>query len=501
MTKSIPANFFMKVDPEVIDAGGSALVLNGLMLTTSTRAPLGTVGVFPSQLTVAGYFGASSPEAASATTYFNGFEGSNVKPGSFLIAQYPPAPVAAWLAGGTLSGMSLAALQALSGTLILTVDGTLHTSAAINLSAATSFSNAATLILAGFTLPGFTIAFDSVSSAFVLTSATTGAASTISFATGTLASALGLIQVDGAVMSQGAVAATPGSFMDAITLQTQNWATFFTQFDPDGGDGNAVKLEFAAWTSGQNKRWAYIAWDTDLSPTVSADAVDSLGQLILAAGYDGTCCIYDTTCSTAAFISGTAASIDFTENQGSTNFAYRTQDGLPGVVGDELVATNLIANGYNFYGIVAAANQGFVFFFPGSISGRFKSLRAYINQIWMNAALQLAGIELQTSVKNLAYTQKGGYALMRQAFMDPINDALTFGAIQAGVPLNSLQAAEINAAAGVAIDGIVGTVGFYLQILPATAQVRQAGGSPPTTLWYTDGGSILYINLVSADIL
>jgi uncharacterized protein YcgL (UPF0745 family) len=77
---------------------------------------------------------------------------------------------------------------------------------------------------------------------------------------------------------------------------------------------------------------------------------------------------------------------------------------------------------------------------------------------------------------------------------------LNFGAIRTDVPLSESQAAQVNTAAGLKVDTTINTQGYYLQILPASAQVRQNRQSPPMTLWYTDGGSIQYINLASIDI-
>ena len=54
--------------------------------------------------------------------------------------------------------------------------------------------------------------------------------------------------------------------MPSIVAQTQNWATFQTLFDPDAGAGNTIKLEFAAWANGTGNRYAYLCWDTDVTP-------------------------------------------------------------------------------------------------------------------------------------------------------------------------------------------------------------------------------------------
>lgn len=500
MTKSIPASYFVSIVPGVISAGGSALDLNGLMLTSGTRTPIGSVLSFPSAAAVSTYYGAGSTEAAAAAIYFAGFDNSNVKPGALLVAQYNTAPVSAYLRGASVAGLTLAQLQALTpGTLTITVDGTAKTSGTITLSGATSFSNAATLILAAFTSPNFTVTYDSVSGGFVFTSATTGATSTASFCTGALADPLNLRAADGAVLSQGAITAVPGTFMTAIIGITQDWATFFTTFDPDNGSGNTLKLAFAQWNTTQGNRWAYIAWDSDITPTQSTSAPASLGDLIAASSISGTSLSYGVDYTKAAYQSGAVASIDFTEKNGSTNFAFRKQSGLTPDVTDSTTLANLIANGYNAYAAVATANQNFQFMYPGSVSGPYLWLQDYINQIWLNNALQLALITLLTSVKSVPYNSRG-YALIRAACMDPINQAVNFGAIQPGVTLSALQIAEVNAAAGTKIDTTLSAQGWYLQILDATAQTRGQRKSPSCTFWYMSGGSVNQIVLASVDV-
>lgn len=510
---TIPARDIVAVNPGVLAAGGSALDVIGLLLTTSTRVPIGAVQPFASASDVADYFGPSSQEAALAAVYFLGYFNRTRTPGSLLIAQYNSAATAAWLRGFN-TGLSLAELKALpSGTLAITVGGVVKTSSAIDLSAATSYSDAASIIQAAFTTPGFTVSYDSISGGFLFTNTTTGAASTITTAaTGTLATSLKLTAVTGAITSQGADAATPGPFMDDVIDVNQNWATFWTAFDPDGGAGNANKLLFADWTNLQNNQFAYIAWDTDVTPTATVPATSSLGYLLDQADYSGTYpqwAVDSTEGPTkAAFISGTAASIDFTRRNGRITFAFRRQTGLVADVTNQSVAHNLggdpqsvgsRGNGYNFYGAYATRNDEFVWENRGFVSGPFLWFDSYINQIWLNNALQLALMVLLRDVNSIPYND-AGYALIEAACLDPINAALNFGAIRAGITLSESQIAQVNSAAGAQISDTITARGWYLQILDAQPIVRAARASPPCTLWYTDGQSVQAINLASIEI-
>ncbi|WP_241300762.1 DUF3383 domain-containing protein [Burkholderia cenocepacia] len=493
---SIPASLIASVTPSVISAGGSALDLVGIILTTNSRVPIGTVPTFPTKDAVSAYFGSTSLEAQLAAVYFGGFDNSNVKPGSLGFSQYPTAPVSAYLRSGSLAAMTLTQLQALSGTLIVTVDGVQKTSANINLASATSFSNAATLIAAGFT-GGPTVAYDSVAAAFTLTSTTTGASSTIGFASGTLATGLKLTQAAGAVTSQGAIASTPAAAMTAITKITQNWVSFMTAFDPDNGVGNTQKMAFATWTSQQNNRYLYAVWDTDQSPTTTVPATSSLGYLVNQANMSGVAPNFNDV-NKAAFLMGAIASIDFTQTDGRSTLSFKSQSGLSADVTDATVYQNLVANGYNCYGAFATANDQFTFYTPGTIAGQYDWIDSYIDQIWLNNQLQLAIMTGFTQSKSVPYNAVGD-ATIEAWLMDPINQAVNFGAIRQGVQLSAAQAQEVNTAAGRKIDSILSSRGWYLQVLASTApaQTRAARQSPPCSLWYMDGGSVQQLNLAS----
>lgn len=643
---TIPASAIVQVLPSVLSAGGSALDLIGLILTSNTRVPIGTVQPFSTKLDVSDYFGASSQEAAIANVYFNGFDGSTKKPGSILYTQYPWVSVPAYLRSGSVTTMTLAQLQLLSGSLTIVVDGYTRTAASIVLSGATSFSSAAALIQAGLTateptaatvtgdiapetasvtgsiagsvltvtavgsgtlVPGailtgtdvvsgtqitaqlsgttgeegtyavselqvvasttisatyglmtvsavasgtlsvgqtisgvgvtlgtlitglgtgtgltgtyyvdltqtvasetltakstpITVTFDSVSGSFLVTSGITGPSSTIAYATGTLATPIKMTAATGAVISQGAAAATQSAFMNGVIAVTQNWATFMTSFDPDYGSGNTQKLAFAAWTDDQNGNYAYVCSDNDITPTQTVPATTSLGYLLSESDYSGTILLYEPSdLYFAPFVCGFVASIDFEATNGRATLAFKGQSGITAGVTNQTVGDNLIANGYNFYGAYATANQDFLFAYPGSVSGQFQWADSYVNQIWLNHALQLALMELLTNVNSIPYNS-AGYALIEAACADPIRAGLNFGAFRAGVTLSSAQIAEVNSAAGAQIAQTLQAQGWYLQVRDASPQVRQARQSPPCNFWYVDGQSVQQIVLASINV-
>lgn len=555
---TIPASTVVNVIPNVIDAGGTGLELVGLILTNSTRVPIGSALRFTSVTTVAAYFGPLAQETALAQVYFDGYDGSTAKPAALIFWQYASTAVPAYLRGGTPN--TLAQLQALSsGTLTLTIDGRSVTSSSMSFGSATSMSDIAATIasslndkdasttgsIAGTALtvtsgtglavgqtvsgagvtPGTkivsgagtawvvtpsqtvssttltfgatTVVYDSVSGAFVVTAGTPGATGTITYASGAMAGPLALAQATGAVTSQGAAVSTPAAAMDAVTAQTQNFASFMTTFEPVVADA----LAFAAWVNSKHDRFVYVSWDTDVVPTTASDT-SSLMYQVAQAGYNGTVGIYDPTNgpAVAAFLMGSIASLNYQATNGRATFKFRSSSDLtPGVV-SETVAANLEAHGYNFYGAYATAADDFIFFSPGQISGEFKWIDSYVNQIQLNNALQLALMDLLTNIGRIPYNAVG-YGQIEQAMGGPVQAALNFGSITPGVSLSPSQIAYVNAAAGGKdIATTIGTRGWYILVQDPGPQVRAARGTPIVYLFYCDGQAVQKITVSSTEI-
>jgi hypothetical protein len=464
-------------------------LVNGCLLTGGTVTAGTTIA---NQLTQVGAAGGIGTYAVSI---------SQLVASASLTATYGTLTVAAfggaWAVGQTVTGGTT-----LAGT-IITALGTGTGGNGTYFVNKTQTVASAALASSGTAI---TCTFDSTSGGFLLRSGTIGnPVSTIAYATGTLSASIFFTQQTGAVISQGSYGQTPATFMANIVSQTQNWVAFMTIFDPDGGasNGSVQKQNFAAWTNTQLNRYAYIAWDTDTSPTLSNNATASFGNIVKVANYSGTCVLYQPTINDvavdynyAAFVCGSIASINFNTVNGRADFAFLGQTGLIATVTNQTVYQNLLANGYNVYCATATANQPFVFFQPGSVSGPFLWLDSYVNQIWMNAAFQLALMELLVNVLSLPYNAVG-YSMIEQALVSTINQALNFGAIRTGVPLSSVQQIAVNTQAGLNISTILTNRGWASIVQPATLNTRLARQTPPCFFWYMDGQSIQQITLNS----
>jgi hypothetical protein len=575
---TVPASLFVQTNASVLPAGGANLVLNGVFLTNSTRVPIGTVAQFANASAVQTYFGAGATESTIAPIYFNGWSTSTRKPGNMVFAQYNQSAVAAYLRSGNISGVALATLQGYNGTLTIVINGATY-SGTVNLSGATSFSNAASLIAtalnttppteATFTgsLTGTTtltvtgpvtgtlgigsilhgggvsggtiitafgtgtggagtyivnnsqsaspttatstvlVTYDSVSGAFVVTSGIAGSGSTIAFATAALSANLMMTSATGATLSQGAAAASPAAFMNALTNTFTNWATFTTTFDPDGGSGFANKQLFSTWTTGTNKRYAYSAWDTDPNAASTLPALSSYGYWLQTNEPDGTVPHWSPVAADAlnlaVFWMGMVASINFDQVGGRITFSSKAQAGLTPGVTDQTSFTNLagnpqssgsFGNDYNVYAAIATANATFQNYQRSTISGTFEWSDGYVNAIWLTNTMQVALVSLMAEVNRIPIDAAGA-GMIRTALLPTILQGLDFGAYDVGVVLSGTQIASVNASAGFDIATPLTNNGWFLLVRPATAAIRQNRGPWQVVFYYTDAGAVQSLTL------
>lgn len=495
---AIPASRIASVTPSVLSAAGSALDLNGLILSQNASIPSGSMLPFSTAADVGAFFGMTSTEYLMAQIYFEGQNGATTTPGKLYFGAYSESATSAFLRSGSLASMTLAQLQALTGTLTVTIDGTPNTSASINLSGATSFTAAAATIEAAFTSPDFTVAFDTQLSAFVFTSNTTGATSTADYASGPLAAGLNLTEATGAVLSQGTVAQTPATAMPVFAAAAGDWAGFTTTWEPILADKEA----FSAWTAVQGRRYFYAGYDTDVNALTEGSTATWLAAVI-AANEDGTIGIWAQNDAEgaleAAAVLSWAASLNFTQKGGRMTLADRTFSGLTPTVTTGNAYDALMANGYNCYGLFANGAEEWQVFRLGTITGQYDFADAYVCQIKFNNDLQNAMMALLTSVGTIPYNA-AGYSLIHASLADPIAAAKNFGTIRVGVTLSASQVQQIYNAVGFDVSQPLNASGYYLDIKDAPASTRVARQSPPMTLYYVDGGSIQSLSLASVEV-
>lgn len=488
MLASIPASEIVTVLPSVLGAGGTAMALNAVIISDDVKF---VAKEYSNADAVGNDYGTTSDKYAFAQIYFNGFTGSTVKPSALFISKYSAVDSAAKLTGASLRSMSLDQLKAITGAISVTIDGVLATGT-IDLSAATSFSNAATLIATALTAA---VTFDTQLQSFVIASGTTGATSSISYATGAAAEALALTELTGAQLDNVTTVDTATTAMKRLTNYTLNLSTIVAETSTALTDD--VQKEIATWVSLQNHRYWLVKYGEEPTALIANNTTNFAGWVAENNVADVTC-VYGTL-EHAALCAGYAASLNFSELNGRTTMDFRSTSTLAPSVTDVDDANALESNGYAYYGAFATANDRFIFLRNSIVSGEFKWVDAYLNQIYFNSQLQLAQITGLIANKSIPYNEVGK-TKVRASAQDPINEMLNFGGIQTGVILSEQQKSIINNEAGVDAATIIFNQGYYLMIRDATAQVRAARGSFPIKLWYTDGGSVHSINIASINV-
>ena len=498
---AIPASQIVSVNPRVLQAGGNDLVINGLFLTENSRIPLSSIAVtFPTVDSVGEYFGLDSAEYEAAQVYFRGYDNSFRKPVQVLFARRVVEAAAGWIRGAAYTG-TLEELKAVTaGDMTISIDSEEKSVSAVDLSEASSFSEAAETIQTALDAQaaGVTCTWDSVSQAFTITSATTGADSAVGYASSTgtpnLAELLGLTQAAGAVLSPGSAALSVDENMTAIRAVTENWVTFTNLYDAE----DTELMSLAQWSGAQNVAYLFVCHTEDANLTNQSDSA-SVAYQFAQANVTATTLVYGSA-AYAAFIMGAAASIDWNRRQGVINFAFKAQDGLAPTVENASVAATLLGKKCNIYGNYATRNDQFVWLYDGSMFGDYGYIDPFINAVWLNAAIQVAVMQGLEQTPRVPYNDDG-YSLIRSWIMDPIARAQNNGVIDPGVQLSEAQKAELFREAGMDITSYLDTDGYYLQVQDAGASVRVSRQSPAVSLWYTYGGSVNKIDIPSTLIL
>lgn len=496
---TIPISQIVQIVPGVITAGGAASRLTGLVFTQDVSLPASIIKQFNTATDVSNWFGPSAPETTLGNGYFPGIVNGGQLPGVLKFARYAATATPAGSYGASLAGVTLAALQAFSGTLIVTVGGVLATSSTINLAAATSFANAATLMLAGFTTPNFSIVYDTQRNRFTLLSTATGSAATSTDVSGTLAANVGLSQAAGATIALfGIEADTPATALARVVALDTNWGTFTTSWAATIGDRELFATANATYTY----QYVYVAWDTEMAGLVPNNP-SSFGSVAFSTPYQGTWPVYGTQ-FLAGGLMGYAASINFNIPNGRTTAAFRQFNAaIPATVSDLASANALLTNHYTYLGAYANAANNYTVTYAGAISGAFLWADTYLNQIYLNREIQRASFEYMIGVNSIPYNQDGYDGLYRAA-VDVIDAGVTSGIIRGGVTLSQSQKQQIDTQAGVTgVSDVVATRGWYYLVQnPANpAQARQNRTSPQATLWYSDGGSVQQLTINSIAVI
>ncbi|MFP1884422.1 DUF3383 family protein [Lonsdalea quercina] len=491
----IPLSRDFSITPSTVSAAGTALDVYGLLLSDNELLPVGKVTEFTSASDVGAAFGTTGREYAAASLYLSGYDNSTVRPAAVLFGRMVKAPVSGWLLSGSFKGSKIAALQGITGSITLTVDGESVTSTEINLSTVTSFTDAATAIAAAIGSK-VTVNWLPTQSRFIVRSATTGSNSAVSQAVdGDTATALKLTNDTAATTSDGSDAVSMTDMMDNIVNQNQDWVMMASLVDLDDAD----KEELCSFVSASSNRYAYSYYDTSADATVSNNPSCFHQSVVVTNGYENVFANYGSYLYAIPALAY-SASLNFSRTNGRVSYKFRSFSGLAANVTDNATASALESNGYNFYGSYGQNKTLATYTSDGAITGKFLWLDSFISEVWINANLIAAFTNIFTNNASYAFNA-AGYSAVSAAVIDVASSALNFGAIRTGVTLDQSQINIVNDAVGQDISNTLYTQGWFFYIPTQTGSSRTERHLDGAIFYYVDGQLIQSISMTSTDIL
>lgn len=408
---SVNADKLVQIVPRLISGGTTGLSFAGLLLSKAPLLPVGSVLRFDSAQAVGRYLGQQSDEYVFALSYFAGPVNAFTTPKTLYMARHAESAIPAWLAGDSFTG-TLESLQAIvSGGMDISIDGKVACLKGLNFSTATTLSHVASVIADAISETdaagpaGVDVTYNSIARAFVITSGTSDANSSISWARSPstdgntdLSTVLRLTEQAGAVISHGINACTLSESMNNALSITRDWVSFSTLWEPKLEE----KLELARWQAGHDTRFCYVPWDTDVTALKSEG--QSFGRMLRDLEIPGVAPQYNSAMLAANFM-GFAASLDFNVRNGRATAAYRQFENQPTTVNHDEDYENALANGYNVYADFATAGTSYRFYQPGQVSGQWEWADTYLNAIALKDSLQLNILDLLKGVRSLPYNE------------------------------------------------------------------------------------------------
>ena len=416
--------------------GGTAVSqreLIGRVFTSNYLVPVNTViefggGAQTALSSVGEYFGTLSDEYAFAKNYFDFSTSANTQPQKIGFARYASTAVSPSLTG--TAGLVLANLQAITdGKLLINIDGTDESFTGINLSSATSFSEVASLLSTAIAASNASCSYDAITKRFTITATTS-----IGYGSGTVATALGLVE-GVAILGPAGSAKTALETVSESAELSNNFFSFCFLDDLTTAEIKAV----AEWVDAQNVKYMFSVGVTPANALAVQDEVKD---------YDGVALTLDKYDEFAEFMPMCAfAAVDYTKPNSTMDVFYKQFAGVT-----PSVTTNADRFLYdplriNYYGTTQQAGQAVSFYQDGVLQGSISSMTVYANEAWLKDAFVTNVLNLRMGLDSLP-ANTTGKALVLSSLMETVNLALSNGVVLAGKELSANQKAYITTITG-----------------------------------------------------
>lgn len=419
--------------------GGTSQVsqrdLIGRVFTSNDLVPYGSVLEFTGLDSVGNYFGLTSDEYKFAEKYFAYTSRNGNKPQKISFALHSVLAKGARLYGA-VKAATLAYLQSFTNqSITFNIGGTEYALTGLDFSTQNSLSEIASVINVALSTEQAdlaTFSYDTTLYRFVLTTDDTGSDTSIGYATGELASILGMAEgSNGAIISNGSDSESGLTALTTTTELTNNFLSFCFLTDV-----SSEKEDIANWVKVQNVRYMW---------SLGVDSSNASTTATLLADYDGVGITLGADCVFLPM--AIASAINYELPNASVDFMYQQGDGITTKVTSELDQKAYDALRINYYGGTQQAGKLVYFYQDGKLQGSIASMGVYVNEAWLKDSLITNILNLRLSLDSLPANETG-LAYVKSAIQEIIEKAQNNGVISAGKTLDSVQKTYISQITG-----------------------------------------------------
>jgi hypothetical protein len=432
-------------------------------------------------------FGGSGPAYDAAVLHFSQLP----RPDALYIGRWARTPSKAVLHGGVLdvADLDMATWTTITtGSMTITVDGTLKTLTGLNFSTATNLNQVATIIQAGST--GFTVRWDAAYERFDFISTTTGTSSTIGYGaaagSGTdISSKAKLRSGQANAPVNGVIAETALAAVQAASDRSGDWYAVAITAATMPTDNDLVDI--SAYIEGTERNRLHII-TTQSSSTLDPLSALDIGSRLKTLKYMRSYVQYSSTHKFAAVSAfARAATVDFSSNRSTITLKFKQ---LPGVGVDILTETqNKVLRSKNVNVFVQYDNDTAILQ-EGVMSNGFFFDEVHSSDWFANA--------LQTNVWNVLYqsqtkvpqTDEGIHQLV--AACEETSEAAVYnGFLSPG----TWRGGQI----GILMPGMTLSRGYYVYAPPLASQLqadREARKAPTIFIAAKMAGAVHFANVI-----
>lgn len=337
-------------------------------------------------------FGTTAPEYLAANLFFS----QSPQPSVLYIGRWAKTASSARLNGGALSvaQQALANFTAVTtGSMKITVDGTVKTLSALNFSGAANLNAVAAIVTTA--LAGATCVWNSNYSRFEITSPTTGATSTLTYASATgsgtdVSALLGLVTGVASAPVNGIIAETLLSCVTTMANQSNDWYGLKVA---DTAPTDADLLGVAAFIEGASPSRIFGS-TTQAALALDPTSTTDLAYKLKAGNYKRSFCQYSSSSPyAAASIFGRAFTVNFQGNNTTITLKFKQE---PGITAESLNATQAAALKAKNCNVFVNYNNDTAIIQEGVMANGY-----FFDEVH---GLDWLQNDLQTAVYNLLYT-------------------------------------------------------------------------------------------------